>query len=123
MYGMSTTVLIDKLVKGFQDLKWPADAITLKNAQALNEAITSIRDSIGLSDIGAIKAGDLKIKPLIIQGITPTAASYETGNYPIAKNLYILTPQISSVLANDFVDFILGWEGKKVIMDNGYLSP
>lgn len=123
MHGESTTMMLDKYIKGFMGLKGPADTIMLKDAQVMNEAITSIQDSIGFSDIGAIKAGDLKIKPLAIQGITPALESYESGIYPLAKNLYLLTPHNPSVLAKDFVDFMLGWEGKKVILDNGYLSP
>lgn len=121
--GRSTMIALDKYVKGFADLKGPSDTIVLKNTQAMNEAITSIQDSIGFSDIGAIKAGDLKIKPLAIQGISPTIENYETGIYPAAKNLYLLTTRKPSKLAEDFVDFVIGWEGKKLILDNGYLSP
>jgi len=123
MHGESTMMAIDKYIKGLMDIKGSAHTIMLKDSQVMNEAITSIQDSIGFSDIGAIKAGDLKIKPLAIQGITPTVESFESGNYRMAKNLYLITPYNPSELAKDFVDYVLGWEGKKVILDNGYLAP
>lgn len=121
--GKSTKIGINQFIKGFVDIKEPPDAIMLKDALAINEGITSIRDSIGFSDIGAIKAGDLKIKPLAIQGVAPTVENYENGKYPMTKDLYILTLNNPSGLAREFVNFVLGWEGKKVILDNGYLSP
>lgn len=120
--GKSTKIGINQLIKGFIDVKQPPDAIMLKDALAINEGIVSIRDSIGFSDIGAIKVDDLKIKPLVIQGIAPTAQNYENGTYPMNKNIYILTQNNPSGLTKEFVNFVLGWEGQKVILDNGYLS-
>lgn len=121
--GKSTMAVIDNYVKGFKDLTLPSDTIMLKDYQTMNEGIVSIRDSIGLSDIGTIKADELKVKTLAIEGVLPTVENYNSGQYYIAKDLYMLTSKNPSNLAQDFVSFVLGWEGKKVIMDNGFLIP
>ncbi len=119
--GQATRVVVDKYIKGFSNLGIPPEAVILKNFLAMNEGITSIRDSIGWTDMGAIKADDQKIKPLSLDGRLPTVENYQNGKYPLIKNLYLLTKGEPQGAAKEFVDFALGWEGKKVILDNGYL--
>lgn len=121
--GKPARMAMDKFIKGFLGLEILPDAVFVKDYQAVNEGITSIRNSIGWTDIGAIQADDLKIKPLAIEGIMPTVENFNIGRYPMSKDLYLLTLKNSSRPAKDFVDFVSGWEGKKVIMDNGYLVP
>lgn len=89
----------------------------------MNEGIVSIADSIGWTDMGTISAEGLKIKPLALDGVLPTPENAMRGVYPLVKNMFLLTNGEPRGTAKDFMDYVLGWEGKKIIMENGYLIP
>ena len=122
-YSESNKLSVNKYIKGFVDLKTPQNAVNVYNSLAMNGGIISIVDSIGLTDLGGIKADNLKIKSLELDGRFPSIENYLSGQYPLAKDLFLVSSKEPDSAVRDFIDFVLGWEGKKVIMENGYMVP
>ncbi len=121
--GETTKKVIDNYIRGFAAAKIPDQTVRARNFQAMNEGITSIRDSIGWTDLGAVKAEALKVKPLAIDGVIPSVENCRAGKYPLTKVMYVLVKGEPAGNARELVDFVLGWEGQKVILENGYMIP
>ncbi|PKM81747.1 MAG: hypothetical protein CVU89_08330 [Firmicutes bacterium HGW-Firmicutes-14] len=115
--------IMDSSLKGFSAINITGSAVMVDHSQAMNEGITSIQNSIGYTDLGSIKADNLKIKTLTIDNMVPTVENYKKGGYPFVQDLYIITKDRPGDIAGEFVEFVLGWEGKKIILENGYMVP
>ena len=74
--------------------------------------------------IGYVSLGSLNdsVKALTIDGVAATVGNIKSGDYAIARPFNIATGAEPSVLAQDFIAFILSAEGQAVIEANGYIA-
>ncbi|MFA9376470.1 MAG: substrate-binding domain-containing protein [Lachnotalea sp.] len=74
--------------------------------------------------IGYISLGSLNdtVKALKIDGSEPTVENIKDNSYKIARPFNIATNGEISVVAQDFIDYIMSADGQAVIEDNGYIS-
>lgn len=75
--------------------------------------------SIGYMSLGSL---DSSVKALKIDGAAPTADNIGNGTYKIARPFNLVTKNELSVVAKDFVSFILSTEGQQVVEKNGYIQ-
>ncbi|MDD2666418.1 MAG: phosphate ABC transporter substrate-binding protein PstS family protein [Methanocellales archaeon] len=75
--------------------------------------------SIGYISLGYV---DSSVKATKIDGIEATVENVLSGNYPISRNLYLMTKGGPSALERAFIDFVLSEEGQKVVEDMGYIK-
>lgn len=123
--GESSIYVLEQNVPGFRDVyadsikknRW---TIVLKD-EGMNQKIQILSDSIGFSDMGAITSQKLKIKPLKLNGLTPSAKNVSSGAYPLFKELYFVyrsdkrTPDMQA-----FMSYVCSKEGKNILLINGY---
>lgn len=123
--GESSIYVLEQNVPGFRDVyadsikknRW---TIVLKD-EGMNQKIQILSDSIGFSDMGAITSQKLKIKPLKLNGLTPSAKNVSSGAYPLFKELYFVyrsdkrTPDMQA-----FMSYVCSNEGKNILLNNGY---
>ena len=79
-------------------------------------AIANTNKSIGITD--SITALKLSIKPLKINGISPTLDNIQNKTYPFYKDLYFAYKEHLSSQGKKFFDFIFSLEGKNVMSQN-----
>ncbi|KAF0244873.1 MAG: phosphate transport system substrate-binding [Planctomycetota bacterium] len=65
---------------------------------------------------------DASVKALKLGGVDPKIETVKDGKYGIAAIDYLLTKGEPTGLAKEFIDFVMGAEGQKIILDCG-LAP
>ncbi len=89
--------------------------------QAVEQALMTIRGSVGLMDWGTIRLRQLPIRVMSIGGVGPSADSVRSGVYPFAREFAMVTPHESSEHAKKFIEFVLSDHGAQLIRDGGYV--
>lgn len=75
--------------------------------------------------IGYVSLGSLNktVKPLKIEGVSPSVSTIKNGTYKISRPFNIVTKQTGlSENASDFIRFILSSDGQAIVEANGYIS-
>ena len=75
--------------------------------------------------IGYVSLGSLKktVKPLKIEGVSPSVSNIKNGTYKISRPFNIITKETGlSENASDFIRFILSSDGQAIVEANGYIS-
>jgi phosphate transport system substrate-binding protein len=119
--GDSGRIILNKHIKGFAAIKESPGGILFRTDQTMNEAIQSIPNAIGWTDMGVIRTEHLNVKPIAIDGLLPTEEMIQKGKYPFIKELFFVVKGQPEGEVKKFIDFALSWEGKKIIVENGYL--
>jgi len=102
----------------------PTKNMLEKNSNgAVLQTIAQTPGSIGYVSIGFVSKD---VKPLPIwwnsqQFIAPTLDNVKTKTYPISRDLYVITNGKPTGLTGDFIKYILGPEGQKIVADEGYV--
>lgn len=94
-------------------------AVTINSTEAV---ITNVKDNEAA--IGYISLGSLNdtVKALKIGGVEATADNVKSGDYAVSRPFNIAYKGELSDVAQDFVDYIMGSDGQKIVSDNGYVT-
>lgn len=89
-------------------------------------AVASDVGSIGYVGLGHAESENIKIVQIKVSegqpAIKPTRKTIQSGEYPIARPLYLLIRQDSQNPAvHDFVQFALSDQGQHIVAENGYI--
>ncbi len=85
---------------------------------AMKVAVSRDRHAIGYMSIGHI---DSEVKPLAVDGVSPSQETAVDGTYSVVRQLYMNTKGEPSPLVRSFIDYILSEEGAGIIRDSGYI--
>jgi phosphate transport system substrate-binding protein len=102
----------------------PTKYMLEKNSNgAILQTVAQTPGSIGYVSIGFVSAD---VKPLPIwynaqKFVAPTIENVKTRNYPISRDLYVITNGKPTGLTGDFIKYILGPEGQKIVANEGYV--
>lgn len=91
--------------------------------QASNAAVaTSVANTPGA--IGYIGLGYLteKIKVITVDGIAASGETVNSGEYKLARSLFMYTNGEPTDAVKEFIDFVMSEEGQKLVEENGYIS-
>jgi phosphate transport system substrate-binding protein len=90
--------------------------------QASNGAIVQVvsrnKYAIGYIGIGYLNK---TVKGLDVNGVKATAENASSGQYPIARPLYMFTNGKPTGPAGQFIDFLLSSEGQKIVKQAGFV--
>ena len=76
-------------------------------------------DAIGYVGFGNVEPA---IKVLAIDGVMPSEETAVDGSYPLVRPLLFLTGPLTQPLAQSFIDFALGDEGRQIVRDSGWVT-
>ncbi|MGQ9787932.1 MAG: phosphate ABC transporter substrate-binding protein [Candidatus Hadarchaeaceae archaeon] len=96
-------------------------ALTKSSNGEMAQAISGNPNGIGYVGIGYL-ANATGIKALKINGIEPTTITVQSGAYPISRYLYMITKGQPEGLAKDFIDFVKGSNGQKIVEEKGFVK-
>lgn len=91
---------------------------------AVLQTVAQTPGAIGYVSIGFV-SNDVKAVPIWYDAgtiIAPTLANVKARTYPVSRDLYVITNGQPSGPAGDFIAYILGPEGQKIVADEGYVT-
>ena len=89
----------------------------MENAE-IKTLIVQSDKAIGYLGIGYTTTGDLRA--VAIDGIAPSAENVKDRSYKLSRPLYLYTWNGTSKTEAQFIDFILGPEGQRIIEEEGF---
>ncbi len=98
--------------------KTKEDALMLASNKAIVTAVIGASDAIGYIGIGYLSSD---VKSLIVEGVTPTNETVVSGEYKIARPLYMYTNGEPKGLAKELIDFILSEKGQEIVENVGFV--
>jgi phosphate transport system substrate-binding protein len=105
--------------------KTPTSKMLEKNSNgAVLQTVAQTPGSIGYVSIGFV-SNDVKALPIWYNAqkiVAPSLENVKTKTYPVSRDLYIITNGNPSGLAGDFISYILGPDGQKIVADEGYVT-
>jgi len=106
----------------FRDLKITADALLMTKPALMTEALSLRAWTIGLTDFAAWTEANGRFKPIALNGVMPTAEAMRAGQYRFYKEFGMVTLGEPRGLARDFVTFVLGPDGARIMSRHGLMS-
>jgi len=100
----------------------PGMPFAITDQDAANK-MESIPGSIGVSTLSLIISEKRALRPLILNGVTPTPENARTGRYPMMKPYYFVLPKNPSPAAMQFIDFLHSASGRSLLKRNGHTLP
>jgi len=79
------------------------------------DALEQLPGSLGATTLTLISTEKRAIKPLALDGVSPTLQSLTAGRYRYARTLYLITGRNPSPLAKDFVAFVRSSAGQAIL--------
>jgi phosphate transport system substrate-binding protein len=95
------------------------DALMQASNQAVATTVARTPQGIGYVGLGFLSDA---VKPLDIDGVTPSKDTVLSGAYPVSRPLFMYTNGDPTGLAKDFIDFVKGPEGQAIADELGYVG-
>ncbi|MFB0525544.1 MAG: phosphate ABC transporter substrate-binding protein [Phycisphaerae bacterium] len=121
-----TYVFFQEMVLNKQDFM--QDAKLLPATSAIIQSVSSDKWSIGYVGLGYAVAAADKVNIVAIKAdenspaVMPSEKNVKSGEYPIARPLYLYLNGQPDGTLKDFVDFCLSAEGQKIVSQAGYVA-
>lgn len=95
------------------------DALMLASNKAVATTVAQTPGAIGYVGMGYLSSD---VKALPVDGVSPTKANVISGDYSLARSLFMYTNGEPQGLAKEFIDFILSPAGQKIVEEQGFVS-
>lgn len=105
----------EKVLKGG---KVREDALMLASNKAVATTVAETPGAIGYVGLGYLSED---VKALKIEGVMPSENTVRSGEYKLARPLYMYTNGAPKGLVKDFIDFILSIDGQKLVKEVGFV--
>ncbi len=113
-------------VMGDQD--YTTDAKLMPATSAIIEATAEDRGSIGYVGLGYVAEAGGRVKALKVkvdessEAVAPSEEAVKSGEYGIARPLYLYSAGEPTGAAKAFIDFALSEAGQAIVSENGYVT-
>jgi phosphate transport system substrate-binding protein len=90
---------------------------------AVAQSVAQTPGAIGYVSIGFLSS-DVKALPIWYNAdkiIAPTTATVKDKTYPVSRDLYMITNGQPTGLTKDYLDYLLGPDGQKIVAQQGYV--
>jgi phosphate transport system substrate-binding protein len=90
---------------------------------AVAQSVAQTPGAIGYVSIGFLSS-DVKALPIWYNAdkiITPSISTVKDKTYPVTRDLYMITNGQPTGLTKDYLDYLLGPDGQKIVADQGYV--
>jgi len=97
--------------------EYASDAAVMPTTERIVQEISKTESAIGYGGIGYQK----DLTNANINGSAPTEENVRNGSYPISRYLYLYTHNIPAGPVKDFIDWVIGPQGQKIVKKAGYI--
>jgi phosphate transport system substrate-binding protein len=108
--GSGTRAAFEALVMGGDRVT--LNALVMPTSAAVVEYVAEHRNAIGYVSLAAL---DPRVTAVPVEGVAPTAATLQSGEYYLIRTLYLYMPARPSAAAQSFLDFVLSPAGQQII--------
>jgi phosphate transport system substrate-binding protein len=121
-----TYVFFQEMVLKKQDFM--QDAKLMPATSAIIQSVSTDKTAIGYVGLGYALAAKDKVKIIAVKAVDnspavmPSDQTVKTGQYPIARPLFMYLNGEPQGTVKTFIDFCLSDAGQKVVTDTGYVS-
>jgi phosphate transport system substrate-binding protein len=121
-----TYVFFQEMVLKKQD--YIQEAKLLPATSAIIQSVSTDKWAIGYVGLGYAHAAEGKVKIVPVKtddaspAVMPSDDTVKSGQYPIARALYLYLNGEPKGTVKKFIDFCLSAEGQKVVTDTGYVA-
>jgi phosphate transport system substrate-binding protein len=101
-----------------------AAAQRLQSNDQIRDQVASVEGAVGYIGLGYVN-DTVKVVPIVDKTgkpITPSLQTVRDGTYPISRPLFMYTRSDARQEAKDFLTWVLGAEGQKVVEAKGFVS-
>ncbi len=95
------------------------DALMQASNAAVATTVATTRGAIGYVGLGYVTD---KVKAIKVNNTLPSKETVNDNSYPLARPLFMYTNGQPEGTIKEFLDFVLGAEGQKLVEENGFLS-
>jgi phosphate transport system substrate-binding protein len=95
------------------------DALTTASNQAVAQTVSQTPGAIGYIGHGFLSS---KVKAVTVDKIECTKQNIQSDKYPLSRYLYVYTNGKPSGSVLKFIDFLLGAEGQKLVVEEGFVE-
>ncbi len=82
-------------------------------------AVSGNRYAIGYLGLGYVSP---KVKVVTVDGVKPSLETVRSGQYPLARELYMFTRPDAPQIALDFINFLTTPDGRRLVDREGFIS-
>ncbi|MBS3741961.1 MAG: phosphate ABC transporter substrate-binding protein [Candidatus Cloacimonetes bacterium] len=111
-----TYAVFNKLALG--DSKVRGDAVTVASNNAAAQTVSQTPGAIGYIGLGYLSE---RVKALKVNGVKPTNKTVNSGDYTLARPLFMYTNGKPEGLAKQYLDFIMSSEGQEIVKELGFV--
>lgn len=97
-----------------------ASALVQDSTGTVRQMVASDPAAVGYVSIGLV---DASVKALRLSGVEATEANIDAKTYPLVRPFLFLVPFEPAAAAQDFIDWIVGPEGRELTRREGLLPP
>jgi len=121
-----TYVFFQEMVLKKQD--YMQDAKLMPATSAIIQSVSTDKSAIGYVGLGYALAAKDKVKIISVKAddispaVTPSEQTVKSGQYPIARPLFLYLNGEPQGTVKKFMDFCLSSAGQKVVTDTGYIA-
>lgn len=95
------------------------DALMEASNQAVASVVAKTPGAIGYVGLAYIGSG---VKAVKLDGVAPSKSTVVSKQYPLSRPLFMYTDGKPKGTVKEFIDFILGSNGQKLVDEEGYVS-
>lgn len=110
----STKETVRKSISCLKNLNESGRIITIKTSMDMAEALAKAK-AIGLTDAVSVESSRGSVKTLKLDGTAPTPENVRSEKYKVVQTYRLVTKGKPSGAAKDFIAFVKGPRGKKII--------
>jgi len=97
-------------------------AIVQASNGAVRQLVSDDRDAIGFISLGLVEEGEKPVKALRLQGTAATRENVINGEYALYRPFLFVAREEPQGLAMEFVEFVLSFEGRRILEAEGLVT-
>lgn len=114
----ATKTSVRKGISCFADLQEAKEVVTVATAPEMAKILSSRPDTIGFTDMVAVENSGGAIIALRLDGVVPSQDNVRSGRYKVVKTNILVTKGEPQGVVKEFIDFVRGPKGSKIIEEN-----
>lgn len=106
-----------------RDLQFGGSVVVHDQADAMAAAIAATPGALGLTSMPYVQQSDGAMRAIAIDSVMPATALVMAGTYPMVRRAFLVTRASAAPAVQEFLAFVAGREGDRIIRDNGAIPP
>jgi phosphate transport system substrate-binding protein len=103
----------------FKNLKVIDNAQVMARGGDMAKGLSETANAIGMTSMTVVEQSKGKVKALTLNGIAPSPENVKSGRYFLTRDFYFVVKGEPTPSLRKFLDFVLSFEGDRVITGNG----